>query len=97
MRLKDTRIKAADWTKPFIPEALHMKDYADEVGYKQKSAPFIDAVIFEDRIYRDRLLIHIDAWSETSMPIPIAPVLTIVRTWIRLSSKQTADVIRSII
>lgn len=51
------------WSEAFIPPALHMQDYADEVGYKQQSASFIDAVIFEDRIHTGRLIIHLDAWT----------------------------------
>lgn len=50
------------WYDAVVPDALHMKDYADEYGYKQKSASFIDGVILEDTVYTDRVLLLIDAF-----------------------------------
>ena len=40
-----------------------MRDYADEYGYKQKSASFIDGVIVEDTDHTDRVLLLIDAFA----------------------------------
>lgn len=51
------------WLDASVPDALHMRDYADEYGYKQKSASFIDGVIVEDTVYTDRILLLIDAFA----------------------------------
>lgn len=51
------------WLDAVTPNALHMKDYADEVGYKQKSASFIDGVIMEDSVYTNRIILLIDAFA----------------------------------
>lgn len=51
------------WQNAVVPEALHMRDYADEYGYKQKSASFIDGVIMEDTVYTNRILLLIDAFA----------------------------------
>lgn len=60
--LHDNAGEENEWQDPIIPKALHMRDFADEPGYKQKSASFIDAVIFEDRLASKRLFMHVDAW-----------------------------------
>ena len=51
------------WDDAFIPEALHMKDYADEIGYKQKSASFIDGAIVQDTMGTGRVIMMIDAFA----------------------------------
>ena len=51
------------WQDAVVPDALHMKDYADEYGYKQDSASFIDGVILEDTVYTHRVLLLIDAFA----------------------------------
>lgn len=51
------------WGDAFVPDALHMRDYADEYGYKQMSASFIDGVIVEDSVYTSRIILLIDAWA----------------------------------
>lgn len=51
------------WLDATVPDGLHMVDYADEYGYKQKSASFIDGMIVEDTVYTDRILLLIDAWA----------------------------------
>lgn len=50
------------WETAFVPDDLHMKDYADSEGYRQQSASYIDGVIFEDEVYTDRVYIIIDAF-----------------------------------
>lgn len=51
------------WEDAITPDCLHMSDYADEYGYKQGSASFIDGVIVEDTEYTDRILLLIDAFA----------------------------------
>ena len=51
------------WLDGSVPDALHMRDYADEYGYKQKSASFIDGMIVEDSVYTNRVLLLIDAFA----------------------------------
>lgn len=51
------------WLDASVPDVLHMRDYADEYGYKQKSASFIDGVIVEDTVHTDRVLLLIDAFA----------------------------------
>lgn len=51
------------WENAFIPEALHMKDYADESGYKQKSASFIDGTIVQNTLGSGRIILMIDAFA----------------------------------
>lgn len=65
MRRKEnasTYASADGWYDAFVPNVLHMKDYADEYGYKQKSASFIDGTIVEDT-KNDRLILLMDAWT----------------------------------
>lgn len=51
------------WEDAVIPNALHMKDYADESGYKQKSASFIDGTIVQDTLGSGRVILMIDAFA----------------------------------
>lgn len=53
----------SSWDNAFIPNALHMKDYADEPGYKQKSASFIDGTIVQDTLGTGRIILMIDAFA----------------------------------
>lgn len=66
VRLKPNAATAAameGWLNAVIPDAMHMLDYADEDGYKQKSASFIDAVILQDSLGSGRILLLADAWA----------------------------------
>lgn len=54
---------ASGWENPQIPSALHMRDYADESGYKQSSASVIDGSIVQDVRTTGRLFLHIDLWA----------------------------------
>ena len=51
------------WQDAFVPDAMHMLDYADENGYRQRSASFIDAVIVQDTLGGGRILLLADAWA----------------------------------
>lgn len=51
------------WQNAVVPDAMHMKDYADENGYRQKSASFIDATIVQDTLNTGRILLLADAWT----------------------------------
>ena len=51
------------WLEPSVPAAMHMQDYADENGYKQGSASFIDAVILQDTLNTGRVFLLADAWA----------------------------------
>ncbi|MCI8405913.1 MAG: exo-alpha-sialidase [Oscillospiraceae bacterium] len=54
------------WEAPFLPPALHLRDYADEPGYRQKSASFIDGMILQDTQgvgTPGRLHLMIDGWA----------------------------------
>lgn len=51
------------WEEASVPYSLHMQDYADDIGYRQQSASFIDGMIVEDSVYTDRVLMIIDAWA----------------------------------
>lgn len=54
---------ASGWQAPQIPSSLHMRDYADESGYKQSSASVIDGSIVQDSLGTGRIFVHIDVWA----------------------------------
>lgn len=51
------------WQNAVVPDVMHMMDYADENGYRQKSASFIDATIVQDTLNTGRILLLADAWT----------------------------------
>lgn len=51
------------WQNATVPDVMHMLDYADENGYRQKSASFIDATIVQDTLNTGRILLLADAWT----------------------------------
>ncbi|WP_082357645.1 sialidase family protein [Arthrobacter alpinus] len=53
---------AAGWDPATVPSALHMKDYADEPGYKQSSASVIDGAIVQDTLNTQRIFTLTDAF-----------------------------------
>jgi len=53
---------AAGWDPATVPSALHMKDYADEPGYRQTSASVIDGAIVQDTLNTQRIFTLIDAF-----------------------------------
>lgn len=56
---------ASGWSTPVVPSALHMRDYADESGYKQSSASVIDGAIVQDTKNTGKIVLLIDmfAWN----------------------------------
>lgn len=51
------------WQAPQLPSSLHMRDYADEPGYKQSSSSVIDGSIVQDVRGSGRIFVHIDLWA----------------------------------
>lgn len=51
------------WQGAFVPDSMHMIDYADENGYRQKSSSFIDGVILQDTMNSGRTLLLVDAFA----------------------------------
>lgn len=66
-KTKAADFKAEDgWEEAFIPEALHFKDYTDELLHQDNSASYIDGMIVQDTLgigVKNRILLVIDAWA----------------------------------
>lgn len=60
------RPQGKGWEPTFLPPILHLLDYTDEPGYRQKSSSFIDGMILQDTVgagVQGRIHLMIDGWT----------------------------------